>query len=348
MLIETERTPRVHFSARELGRAAYDERGIHVEGRHVELEALRAMGARDPSLGRLYEGHFNGALLVALYGTSEQTRRARRDAAAGHLFGVWNTEDESGLTIASLGDGTHALRGSKTWASGADTVTRALVTARRDDGMLQMCVVPLDRYERAIDDTAWKPLGMEASNSFRISFDGISLGDDDLIGSPNDYERSPWFFGGALRFVAVHVGIIERLADETLAYFHARGRGDDPMQRARAGEIRIAVQSARNWIRAGEDAWTAYDDDPTPDRAARIVDVVDMARLAVERAGLDVIERAVRGVGARGLLAPLPFAALVRDLEMYLRQPAPDATLLRVGSNGMRSASARLSDTIAD
>ncbi len=346
MLIEAGR-PTLAISSRDLARARYDARGIHVEGRRAELDALRAMGARDASSGRIYEGHFNGVLLVALYGTPEQRERAERDVADGHLFGVWNTQDQDGLSIAT-DDASLTLRGSKTWASGADCVTRALVTALRDDGTLQMCLVPLDRHPRNIDDRAWRPLGMHASNSFRISFDGIRLDPSDLIGAPNDYERAPWFAGGALRFVATHVGIIERLTAETLAYLVAQKRSDDPLQRARAGEMRIATRAALNWVRAGEEAWTAYDDRPSAETAANVVDVVDMARLAVERAGLDVIERAVRGVGARGLLEPLPFAPLVRDLEMYLRQPAPDATLLRVGSNGMPSSAARRSAPIAD
>lgn len=39
----------------------------------------------------------------------------------------------------------------------------------------------------------------------------------------------------------------------------------------------------------------------------------------------------VRCVGARGLLQPLPFERLHRDLTHYLRQPAPDGALADVG-----------------
>jgi alkylation response protein AidB-like acyl-CoA dehydrogenase len=335
------------FSIEELARARYDERGVFVAGRAAELDALRTMGARDASLGRLYEGHFNGVLLTALYGEGGQRLRAFEDASAGHLFGVWNTQDADGLEIAPY-PGGYVLRGSKTWASGADSVTRALVTARRDDGAIQMCLVRLDETPGEIDGTAWLPHGMEASNSFRISFDGIRLREDDLIGEPGDYERAPYFFGGALRFVAAHVGIVERLCADVFSYLASRGRDRDLLQQARVGEMRIALQSARNWLACGLDAWRAFDENPCPATATAVVDMVDMARLGVERAALDIVERAVRGVGAHGLLEPLPFGRLVRDLEMYLRQPAPDATLLRVGTRGMASESAMRSDRIAD
>ena len=323
----------------DLARAIYDRDGVYVGGRRAELDALRAMGGRDPSLGRLYEGHCNGALLVAMYGTDDQRTRARADVRDGVLFGVWNTQDDAEPLEIHAADRGYRLTGAKTWASGAGTVARALVTARREDGGVQMCLVPMDRARCAIDDSAWEPLGMEASNSFRVSFEGVTLGDDDLIGRPGDYSRDPWFFGGALRFVAVHAGIVERLANETFAYLVERGRDTDATQLARAGEMRIAAQSARNWIDAGEAAWVAFDRQPGERAGTHVVDVVDMARLAVERAGLDVIERAVRSVGARGLLEPLPFARLVRDLTMYLRQPAPDAVLARVGRGALLSAS---------
>jgi len=347
MLTRPHSSKDARFSNEELARARYDERGIFLDGRKAELDALRSMGARDASLGRLYEGHLNGVLLASLYGNHVQRRRAQADSAAGHLFGVWNTQAADGLEITSTGN-SYMLHGSKTWASGADSVTRALVTARREDGVTQMCLVRLDETPGIIDDTAWAPLGMEASNSFRISFDGIRLHADDLIGGPEDYERPPWFFGGALRFTAVHVGIVERLCEDALAYLTLRGHDASPLQQARAGEMRIATQSARNWLTCGLDAWLAFDENPGPTTADRVLDMVDMARLGVERAALDVIERAIRGVGAHGLLEPLPFGRLVRDLEMYLRQPAPDATLLRVGTRGMGSASASLSSRIAD
>ncbi len=340
-----ERRPRIERGL--LARAKYDDRGVFLEGRAAELEALRSMGAREPSLGRLYEGHFNGALLAALYGTAEQRLRAYADVEAGHLFGVWNTQDAEPVRIERAG-ARFRLHGAKTWASGADTVTRALITARAADDAVLMCLVPLDRVRVEVDPSAWRPLGMDDSNSYRVSFEGVVLDACDVIGGPGDYERAPWFLGGALRFVAVHAGIAARLTDETLAFLAARGRANDPYQCARAGQMRVASRGAWHWVEAGCVAWSAYDAEPSPVAARHVMDVVDMARVAVERAALDVLELATRSVGAHGLVEPLPFARLVRDLAMYLRQPAPDAVLARVGATGLLAASEARSLAIAD
>jgi alkylation response protein AidB-like acyl-CoA dehydrogenase len=318
------------FDPADLALAVADERGVPRIGRRAELEALLAMGARDPSLGRVYEGHVNGMQLVARYGSAVQKAESERDLRRGRIFAVWNTQDSDGVRITAAGD-RYVLRGSKTWCSGAGTVTRPIVTAAWPDGTSQMCLVPMERVDARVDPSAWHPLGMHESDSYRVSFEGVALAASALIGAPGDYERQPWFHGGALRFAAVHAGIVERLYRETVRFLFEAGRDGDPMQRARVAEMRIATHAARHWIEAGAAAWSAYDAAPAAASARHVLEVVDMARTAVERAGLDAIERAVRCVGARGLVEPLPFAGLVRDLEMYLRQPAPDAALLRVG-----------------
>lgn len=323
------RTYELEPTLRRIARS--DAGGIPLVGRVAELAALRLVGYRNASLGRIFEGHINGAQLVARYGSLEQRRTADGAIVDGALFGVWNTQDgANALRLARHGDAI-VLSGGKTWASGAGSITRPLVTAAWPDGSLQMCLVRMDESPARIDASAWRPLGMHESDSFSVDFSGLTLAPSDLIGRPGDYERQPWFFGGALRFAAVQTGIVERLFDETVAYVRERRRDEDTMQRARVAEMQIALRTAELWLDAGAVAWQRFDAEPSARCASDVLSVVDMARAVVERCALDSVERAVRSVGAHGLVEPLPFAGLVRDLQMYLRQPAPDAALARVG-----------------
>jgi alkylation response protein AidB-like acyl-CoA dehydrogenase len=205
----------------------------------------------------------------------------------------------------------------------------------------------MDRASVEIDRSQWRPIGMEGSESFRVDFTGLTVQPEDLIGRPGDYERQPWFLGGALRFLAVQTGIVERLQAEATRYIVEQKREADTLQQVRAAEMRIAVHSCLHWLEAGGATWAAFDAEASEAAAHAVLDTVDMARTAVERAALAVIEAAVRGVGARGLLEPLPMARLVRDLQMYLRQPAPDAALIRVGVTAFREAAASRSPAIA-
>lgn len=167
---------------------------------------------------------------------------------------------------------------------------------------------------------------MRASASFKVDFSGVEVTDHALIGQPGDYTREPWFTGGAIRFAAVQLGGAEALFDATRAYLQSLGRTDDPFQRQRAGEMAIRIASGNLWLRGAADAAERAEDDPD-----QFLAYACMMRTAIEHICLDVIDMAVRCVGARGLLRPHPVERMVRDLTLYLRQPAPDAALARVG-----------------
>jgi alkylation response protein AidB-like acyl-CoA dehydrogenase len=319
----------VQFDATALA-FAVDERGVPLAGRRAEHRALADAGFANLSFGRLFEGHVNALQLVARLGTAAQREAAAADAAAGKLFGVWNTQDaQDGVKLVAV-RGRRVLRGRKTFASGAGTVARGLITAALPEGGTQLVLLRMDELAPPVDRFSWRPLGMEQSDSYAVSFDEIPVRDADLIGAPDTYEAAPWFFGGALRYVAVQTGGLERLRAETVRYLDALGYAGSPYQKVRVAEIAVAVETARHWVAAGADAWTAFDAEPSAERADTILALADMARVAVEKAAFEVIERVEKCVGARGLLDPQPFGRILRDLTMYVRQPAPDATLARI------------------
>ena len=64
---------------------------MHPMSQGMLLRLLAAVGGGDLALGRLYEGHVNGLLMVMRYGTAEQVAHLAEDCRAGMLSGVWNT-----------------------------------------------------------------------------------------------------------------------------------------------------------------------------------------------------------------------------------------------------------------
>jgi alkylation response protein AidB-like acyl-CoA dehydrogenase len=296
------------------------------------LHLLKRIGYGNLSVGRLYEGHVNAIQLIQAYGTAEQAERFSRDVVEHRLiFGVWNTEMADGVKIQPLGDGRYHLEGSKTFASGAGSIQRPLVTGALPDGGWQMFIVPADRVSTDVDTSWWKPIGMRASATFKIDFTGIELTHDDLIGDPGNYHRPPWFTGGAVRFAAVQLGGAQALLDETRWFLQKTGRTEDPFQRQRIGTAQIAAEAGNLWLeRAGEmlDRALSVTDDAAFEQ---IMSYAGMTRTAVEQIALDMIRWSQQSVGARGLARPEPFERIIRDLTMYLRQPAPDAVLAGVG-----------------
>jgi len=284
-------------------------------------QALRLVGRANLSLGRLFEGHVNGARLVAWCGDASQRRRLTQDLAHGRLFGVWNTEPAPGVRIRNSAAGL-VLQGVKSFASGAGHIHRAVVTARTPAGERRMVLADGADPARA-DPSGWRVRGMKATASGLYDLTDLPANRETLLGKAGDYEREPRFSAGAWRFAAVQVGGVERiltLVRDHLAAFPDRG---NMVHRARFGAAVIAARSAWMWVREG--AQRAEDPVAGPDEIALVL----MARRAVESAGLEVMETAARLVGTRAFFTDDPIDLACRDLGLYLRQPAPDEALDR-------------------
>ena len=229
----------------------------------------------------------------------------------------------------------YQLQGAKSFASGAGSVTRPLVTGRLPDGGWQMMLLHLGEADRdRVDTSWWRPLGMNASASHRVDFSGLHVEPASLLGMPNDYYRQPWFSGGAIRFAAAQLGGAAALLDAAVATLREAGRTDDALQQSRIGEAAIAVTSGEQWLdwaARRADASTLGGAAEPRVNAEEMVTAANMTRTAIERICLQVLDLVERSIGARGLLRPHPIERIGRDLTLYLRQPAPDAALRDAG-----------------
>ncbi len=294
------------------------------------MEALRLTGRANLSLGRIFEGHVNGAALIAVHGDGLQRARLAADLAQGRIFGVWNTEPPPGVTVATGPDGASQLVGRKSYATGAGHIDRAIVTARMASGKRQMFVADASDPARA-DPSAWRVRGMRATVSGTYDLNGLPAEGAARLGAPGDYEREPAFTAGAWRFTAVQLGGIERIVTLLRDHLAASAAGKDPVHRARFGEALRAARSAYLWVR--EAAQRACSDDAGSAEVAFVL----MTRGVVERAGLEAIEAAARSVGTRAFFEDHPLDQACRDLALYLRQPAPDQALDRAAAAFLRA-----------
>ena len=280
---------------------------------------LRLIGGGDLSLGRLYEGHVNAVALVARYGSPSQLSHLAADVQDGALCGVWNAEGAGPVTLQPDGGGWE-LRGAKILASGAGSLSRPIVPATRGDSIVM--TMPRLGADTPHDLSRWTAQGMRSSATGTVDLTGLRIGPDQIIGQDDDYRRQPTFFGGAWRFCAVQLGAIERLVDLFRADLAARGRGEDPYQRARIAGCATAVETASLWVTQAA-RMVAEATRPT----AEILAYVGLTRGVTERAGLDVMEAAHRGLGLGSFMRPHAVERVARDLATYLRQPAPDGAM---------------------
>jgi alkylation response protein AidB-like acyl-CoA dehydrogenase len=290
--------------------------GIGSRGTLDLLQLLRLIGRGNLAVGRVFEGHVNAIALIALYGSEEQLAKASQDAGEGHLFAIWNTEQAEGLRVVGT-----CLKGSKIFCSAAEYATRALVTARTENGESRMLLLSLQAGQR-MEPVEFRSQGMRAAATKRMVFDELSVAADAFIGQPDDYTREPAFSTGAWRALAVTLGGLEALIEEARAQLVRRERHRNPHQQARMGRATIAQESARLWCRQA--ALVAADSYAAPEAKTAYV---NLGRIAIETATLDAMRLIQRSLGLAGFLEPNPVERLIRDLGTYLRQPAPDEAL---------------------
>lgn len=301
------------------------------------LQILKQIGRGNLSLGRVFEGHINGLQLVQTFGEPEQIRRFAADTKAGKSFGVWNAESADGVKLQPIGAGRYRLEGSKTFCSGCGYVERPFVNGALPDGSWQMCVVPIEKVQVNVDPNWWQPPGMKASASYKVDFTGVEIGPEEVISSPGDYFRQPWLSGGVVRFAAVQLGGAEALFDATRKYLQDLGRTDHPHQQARLGKMAIALEQGNLWLQGGAAQIEKYADvfGDMPDKSrpdsAKLVSYANMVRTAIEQICMDMMQLSERCIGTQGLLPPYPMERIIRDLTLYLRQPAFDASITGVG-----------------
>jgi len=292
-----------------LGGAAFGEGAT---GALALQQLFQHLGEGSLAVARLYEAHVNALQLVLRYGSPALIARCAADAAAGHLFALWVTDPPENALQLEHG----VLQGGKAFCSGAGVATRALVTAGE-----QMLIVALQPGTR-VQPSAIHLSGMRGAITGAMDFTGMEIEPHALLGAPGDYLREPVFSAGAWRGAAAALGGLTALVKRHRNELTRRKRDADPHQRARFGQVVLAHETARLWLR--EAALRACLEDTAP---ASVVAYVNLARLAVESACLDAMRHTQRGLGLGAFIAGHPAERLCRDLATYLRQPAPDEVL---------------------
>ena len=232
---------------------------------------------------------------------------------------MWNA-DRPGAPAVLNGE---QLFGGKAFASGAGLVTNALITVDAPGGR-QLLLLDLDAAPPSIDRGWWCVTGMQRSETHLVAWADQTLPPDARLGTVGDYLTEPWFSGGAIRFAAVQAGGVAALVDQTRDHLNSTGRSDDPVQRGRLADLHGAAQAAADAVRAAAEDWSVAD---VPATLARVA----AARLAVYRAGEEALRLAAAAVGLQAQFLDHPLAQALRDLDVYLRQPGPDAQRLLAG-----------------
>ncbi|BEU24449.1 acyl-CoA dehydrogenase [Paraburkholderia sp. 22B1P] len=260
---------------------------------------LAAVAACDLSLVKLYEAHTDALAILAELG--------RAELADDGSWAVWAAEPPNAKLIAHAADGNVlTLEGTKPWCSGAPHVTHALVTAWRDDEPV-LAAVELSQPGIAIDPGGWQAVGMRATGTSSVRFDGARAVQ---VGTAGAYLKRPGFWHGGAGIAACWYGCAAALAS---ILRDSVKRHDDPHACAHLGAADAELSAVAALLRESA-AWIdAHPRDDAQQCALRV-------RVAVEQAAEQVMQHVSRALGAAPFCTDPWFARAIADLPVFLRQ----------------------------
>jgi hypothetical protein len=260
---------------------------------------LAAVAACDLSLVKLYEAHTDALAILAELG--------RTELADDGNWAVWAAEPPNAKLIAHGANGNAlTLEGTKPWCSGAPHVTHALVTAWRGDEPV-LAAVELSQPAIAIDPGGWQAVGMRATGTSSVRFDGARAVQ---VGNAGAYLSRPGFWHGGAGIAACWYGCAAALAS---ILRDSVKRHEDPHACAHLGAADAELSAVAALLRESA-AW--IDGHPRDDAQQCALRV----RVAVEQAAEQVMQHVSRALGAAPFCTDPWFARAIADLPVFLRQ----------------------------
>ncbi|GAA2250418.1 hypothetical protein GCM10010430_36520 [Kitasatospora cystarginea] len=282
--------------------------------------------------------------MIDALGTAEQKRRWFAGVVErGEIWAAWSGEPQSpkpgedrrfGTTVAAA-DGGWVLHGTKAFATSATGARWAILLvdpagpggarhARGTADGLLLLACDLNDPTVTVDTSWWDPVGMRATASHAVLFDGTFFPYDRVIGEPGSYLAGQWQTAFVPHYAASFLGAAEAAYDYALAYLKHQGKSQDPYVQQRVGRMAVNIDTGRLWLRHVAGLW-----DEGRLEEARIAG--SRARHLIEHLAEETVHHCIRACGARSLVRPSPVERILRDLTFYQRHDNDDHILATIG-----------------
>ncbi|CAI8998778.1 MULTISPECIES: acyl-CoA dehydrogenase family protein [Pseudomonas] len=295
---------------RALVEAGLDRLPLPGSGRTLErFQCLAEVAGHDLGLCKLFEGHTDALAIIEQLGGSP---------TPGSTWGMWAAEPPQARVKVSPAGHMVALHGRKAWCSGAAVLSHALLTAWDADDQQQLVAVALDQPGVTVTEQGWQAVGMAATGSVEVLFDGAEA---QAIGNPGDYLQRPGFWQGGIGIAACWYGAARQIAEALRAQCEQR---PEPHALAHLGAVDSALQAAADVLR-----FSALHIDAHPEDNAELL--ARRARAVVEQSAEQVQREVGRALGAGPFCKDRHFARLSADLPVFLRQSHAERDLAALG-----------------
>src|SRR3954452_8900958 len=301
----------------ELGGAGYG----YIEYSIIIEELARV----DPSVALIIAAH-NSLCTNHIYlaGSEEQRKRYLPKLATGEWIGCWSlTEPEAGSdaagtrTRAVLEDDTWVLEGAKTFTTNAHYADVCVAMAVTDRAAAQHGISAFIVEKGTPGYRAGKKenkLGLRASATGEVLFEGCRLGPEQMLGRINDgfVDSLKVLDGGRVSIAALSIGMAQGAYDAALRYSKLRKQFGRPVSEFQAIQhklVDMAVDLDAARLLNYRAAWML-------DHGQRVTRESAMAKLFASEAAVRIANEAVQIHGVYGFIKDYPVEKVYRDVKL--------------------------------
>ena len=284
--------------------------------------------AVDPGIGLcITSAGFGSGALVA-FGTDEQKERFVEPVTQGEaVMGAAISEPQAGSDVTSITttaekDGDEwVIDGNKMWITNGSVGDHFVVMCEtdpdQDDRYLgySQIVIEADRDGFSADKITGK-LGIRASDTAELLFDGVRVPEENLVGSRGmGFPQLMQFFDETRTAVAAQgVGIAKGAAERAKAYMAEREQFGRPISEFQAlrhdlAEMFTDIEAARGLTY--KSAWHVENGD-----GSELTKLASMAKEYASRVAVDVTDTAVQLHGGAGYVNDHDVERLYRDAKI--------------------------------
>ncbi|MDX6308924.1 MAG: short-chain 2-methylacyl-CoA dehydrogenase [Nocardioidaceae bacterium] len=293
--------------------------------------AIEEIGRVDQSMAITLEAAVGlGINPILTFGTDEQRQTWLPDLVSGNtLAGFGLTEPGSGSdagatkTRADLVDGEWVVNGSKQFItnSGSSITSCVTVTARtgdREDGRAEVSTIIVPSGTPGfVAEKSYDKLGWHASDTHPLSFDGVRVPEDNLLG-----ERGRGFAqflatldDGRVAIAAVAIGCIQACLEMSVQYAGERTTFGVPIGAKQGVAFQIAdLKVMAEAARALTYRAAAMKDAKRP--FAEFKEAAAIAKLYATEAAVTATRIATQVFGGYGFMEEYPVARFYRDAKV--------------------------------
>jgi len=312
------------------------------------IAAIRTIARGCASTAMTVHMHSTVLRFIGALGTDAQQRRYFDEVTShGRLFGSWGSEPAVSLSRTFLmetvirEDGAgFVVDGIKYFCTMALGASHYMVWCALDGGTdmsksLVLALVPADAPGIATDGK-WNTLGMRATYSPSVTFTGVRVDREAVLGDPGAAIRVGVVESFALGYAAVYLGIAEAALAFAIDYAKKRvvkpenmAVAQDPAVQRHVGELSAHLDAALLVLADSAARWEAAD---VIDRGV----LANRAKYLATEAGLDVTSKVIQLVGGRGAYKDYPAERAFRDLRTStLMPPTVDRMLEGIGRSAL-------------